>query len=291
MIGALIALISLDVCEKLIGAGIIASTLTITAASNTTPIVVQTSAPHHIQGAAHGVVAGVAGNTAANGTWVLTPVSTTGLALSSYLPDGTPVDSAGSGVYTGGGTVQTALPDGRIRVGRKWRSVNGAPPRITFAPVGSPAWVLEPYGGAAPPSLTSLPQTLSQMPRDMRAMRLSRQCTTERSMFDVYVYGAMNPPQPDDGDYDITQAIAHQVVESCFRLVAGRWEVLGGKWESNDEAAPKFDALGQEYSFRLRISQPVTAIALQYVPASTHGTLVVDLAGGSSGDDTTIVLP
>ncbi len=66
----------------------------ITGATNATPIVV-TSANHRLQTGMRVTVASVGGNTAANGTWVITVVDANSFSLDT---------SVGNGAYTSGGT-------------------------------------------------------------------------------------------------------------------------------------------------------------------------------------------
>src|ERR1043166_8914288 len=81
-----------------LGDGVALTAVSISAATNATPIVITT--------AAHGIpvgdvsvvtVAGVGGNTGANGTWVAQALTTTTLRLRG---------SVGNGAYTSGGTAQ-----------------------------------------------------------------------------------------------------------------------------------------------------------------------------------------
>ena len=74
-----------------IGAG---TPLTISGATNVSPIVVTTTT-HSLSTGDKVVIAGVAGNTAANGAWNVTVVTATTFSL-----DG----STGNGAYTSGGT-------------------------------------------------------------------------------------------------------------------------------------------------------------------------------------------
>ena len=69
--------------------------LTVTNATNTTPITITTSAVHGIVDVGWVTVAGVGGNAGANGGWVAQFVSTTSLILRG---------SEGTGTYTSGGT-------------------------------------------------------------------------------------------------------------------------------------------------------------------------------------------
>ncbi len=71
-------------------------TITITAATNDSPIAVTTAAPHGLQSGEQVTISGVAGNNAANGTFRITVVDNLKFTLD---------DSRGNGVYTGGGTV------------------------------------------------------------------------------------------------------------------------------------------------------------------------------------------
>lgn len=68
---------------------------TVTGATNATPIVITTSASHLFGTKDWVVIANVAGNTAANGTWQITKLSATTFSLTG---------SVGSGAYTSGGT-------------------------------------------------------------------------------------------------------------------------------------------------------------------------------------------
>ncbi|MBV9028051.1 MAG: hypothetical protein JO311_05500 [Candidatus Eremiobacteraeota bacterium] len=71
----------------------------VTNATNATPIVVTTAAAHGMATGQRVMVAGVSGNTGANGTWVIGTTTSTTLQLTG---------SAGTGAYTSGG----ALGDG-----------------------------------------------------------------------------------------------------------------------------------------------------------------------------------
>lgn len=85
-----------------------------TAYTNASPIVVTTGV-HGLATGASVTISGVGGNTAANGSWPITVLSTTTFSL-----DG----SVGNGAYTSGGTIQTG---NRARQGM----VGGFPSRTT----------------------------------------------------------------------------------------------------------------------------------------------------------------
>src|ERR1043166_1632519 len=79
-----------------LGDGVALSALTISGATNATPIVVTPTPAHGITDVSYATVAGVGGNTAANGTWVVERVTTTTLKLRN---------SVGNGAYTSGGSL------------------------------------------------------------------------------------------------------------------------------------------------------------------------------------------
>ncbi len=71
--------------------------LGISGASNATPIVITSVAPHTLTDGDAAIVSGVLGNTAANGGWIVTALTSNTFSL-----DG----SIGSGAYTGGGAIE-----------------------------------------------------------------------------------------------------------------------------------------------------------------------------------------
>jgi hypothetical protein len=71
-----------------------ANSATVTGATNATPIVITTSADHGYSTGEYIAVSGVGGNTAANGIWIITVLSSTTFSLNS---------SVGNGAYTSGG--------------------------------------------------------------------------------------------------------------------------------------------------------------------------------------------
>ncbi len=289
MIGALVALLSLDMTRKLVAAGMATSVLTIVGATTTTPIVLEMSTAHGLTRPVHGVVANVGGMAEADDVWVCTPTDSTHLALSTYSPGGIPTASIGAGTYSSGGTVSIAFPDGSILLGRRniAMQTSVATPRIVFVPVGSPRWELDPYGGVIPAS--NLPRTLASQTTEQIVMKQHRQLTSERQRFEVHVTGCASPPDPDFGDFDVTQAIYQSLYGTMFNLIGpDRCTVLGGHWPSQDETIQTLVTRGQKWVGSVEIVQPVIDDPLAFVPASTDGTISVNFFNGSSGDATVI---
>ena len=84
---------------------------TVTNATNASPIVVTTSSAHGLSNGQRIMIAGVTGNTAANGTWVIAGVTATTFQLTG---------STGSGAYVSGGGIGdggATIPSGSATAG------------------------------------------------------------------------------------------------------------------------------------------------------------------------------
>lgn len=77
------------------------ASLTVSTASNTTPVVITTTAAHNLATDDVVTIASVGGTTAANGTWRITVLTTTTFSIKSIAG----VAVIGNGAYTSGGTV------------------------------------------------------------------------------------------------------------------------------------------------------------------------------------------
>lgn len=112
----------------------------VSAATNTNPIIVTTSAAHDMNTGDTATVSGVLGNTAANGIWTITKLSATTFSIAI----------AGNGAYTSGGSVYLhAAPDYFTGIGNRVTGVgifsSGSAPLTTALVIGNTAG-----GGAAP---------------------------------------------------------------------------------------------------------------------------------------------
>jgi hypothetical protein len=293
MIGALVAILSLDMTRKMVANGLVSQTKSIASVSNTSPIIVTTATPHKwpLGRQYHGVIDGVGGTTEANGLWAMVPTGASTLRLFSYDMDGTQVPSIGNGAYTSGGTLRTAFPEGSILLGRRNVAMMGAPaaPRIVFVPTATPGWDLEPYGGVIPPG--TLPRARANETSEQQFMLLHRQLATEHTRFEVHVTGSAVPADPDYGDIDATQALYHSLYESMFRLMTpDRARVIGGVWASQDEDIQTLNTHGQKWVGVVEIMQPVTDASLTFVPSDISAEIAVSPVNGTSGDTTIIVI-
>jgi hypothetical protein len=297
MIGALVSIISLNLTAVLIqDYGVIASTLTITDATVTTPIQIEVTnhgiAPGRV---IHGIVSGVTGTVEANGLWVLTVVDANTLSLSTFTGQGIPVNSVGVHAYTGGGQVQYAFPDGSILLGRRnyQLATSVASPRIIFIPTDGRAWDFESYGGAAP-SIVAATLPASRGSPEQQSMTLAPQLGTEFTTFEVHVHGSGpdygNAVSPDFYDFDATQAIVFALYSVLFDASGPpRAKVLRETWPSQKVEAGTQTQRGQHWMGIIEMQQPVHRLPKQFAPIGVQGNFIVQPLNPASGDPTIIV--
>ncbi len=251
----LVRYLSADVCQSLIAAGYIAASLTITGATNATPIVVTTNRAHLLYNDAVVNVSGVLGNTAANDFWNVTVVTSTSFALNN---------SVGNGSYTSGGTADVAIVGGKILLGRQWDRQNQASPRIIMIPIGGDFPARDHYATATIPYPTD--------PQHVALSELS--VLTNRNIFEVRIWGAASPPDPDT-NFTVTEILRDQVIRTADRLTRGNYTCKSGKWEDQTIAASADMKLGHLYSFQLTIDAPVTANLTPFAPNGVGATIGV----------------
>lgn len=269
----LIGYLSSHVCSSLITAGIVASTLTITDASNATPIVVTTATPHLLTRNAVVNISGVVGNTAANDFWNVTPIDASSFSLQN---------SVGNGNYVSGGTAQVALVGGAILLGRRWIGQNQAPPRVVAIPLDGDGLPRDQYAmvnsdGSTPTQVTPPADGLSD---PQRAALLSPSVSTNHNGFEIQVWGAGNPPDKDY-DFDVTELIRDQIVRSCDVLFRGNFTWGKGKWIDQQDKNSTETPLGHLFTFYLTIDSAICQTPLEFVPPDPGFT--IDVYGDNTG--------
>jgi hypothetical protein len=296
MIGALVAVLSLNLTSVLItDYGVVAGTLPVVGASATTPIVVSSPAHGRVR-PLHGIVSGVTGTAEANGVWVLTPDGPDAFTLSTFSAQGLPEPSVGVHAYTGGGQIQYAFPDGSILLGRRnvALATSVASPRIVFVPTEGRQWGLDAYGGAAPSILpASRPNVRGSL--EQQSMTLGPQLGTEYLTFEVHVTGSGpnygGPLAPDFEDLDATQAIVFALYSVLFDAAgAARARVLHESWPSQSIDAGTTTQRGQQWKGIVEFQEPVQRIPKRFVPIGTYLELIVQPLNAGSTDGTTIVI-
>jgi hypothetical protein len=295
VISSLVTLLSLNLTLSLIQSGQVLGTFPITNTTVTTPITV-TSPSHGVPPsyAVHAVISGVTGALEANGLWVLTVVDANTFSLSTFAPDGTITPAVGANAYVSGGTISYALSDYAIQLGRRniAKSTAVVSPRVVMVPTFETAWTFDPDGGiGAPNNGPPVPG-----PIEVQNATLSPESETEPTTFEVYVTGCANPPSPDFGDFDATQAIVWALRTVMTNAVGlPRCRVLRASWPSQLPAGhPLATGLqsqrGQQWMGVVEFAQGVRPNPLQYIPAGT--TLTYDIGTNPpQGDDTIVVVP
>lgn len=304
----LVDLISLDVTRGLVQQGLglgfdgrrftrtgSPSALAITNATNATPIVLTCAQPHTIPltrdgapNALHAVVAGVEGNTAANAVDTdprsrtrginrgvcLTPISATEFEMS--VPDPTTgllAPIAGSGTYTIGGTITPALTEGRILFGREHaRFEQSAPPWLAFVPAAS-VWGPRAVAHGAVGFTEELHDELEQ-----------RSLGTELVVLELHTWGAAFPPYPR-ADFDITQRLYQQVIQSVHLLCPGAYQLLDkGVWDDQKERATQIIKYGHYHVMTIGFATPILEFAMPFVetPIAIEATTLLQPLDGSS---------
>ena len=279
---ALVLSLSLDVTDQLVAAGITAPIpgliagsppLTIVGATATTPIVLTLSAPAPWSGSSvanpqriTAVIAGVLGMTEANGTWILTPTApgANTVTLTTYWQESSETyvnelqNSVGVHAYTGGGTIATALTDGRIALGFQHESENSSPPRIIMTPVSAMFAGADTndrkQGGFRGNTVAGHGQSQEQI-----LEQAARMVAGERDHFNVTVWGAANPPDPDF-DFDALQVLYQQFIRSLYYLMEGCYSLGTGRFDKTNT-----DQLGHKMVFPLDVDTPI----LDYILGTT----------------------
>jgi hypothetical protein len=300
MIGALVALTSLNLTSVLVTEyDVVAKTWPITAATATTPITV-TSAAHGVPlgRVVHGIVSGVEGETEANGLWVATPLDADTFALSTLSAQGEPAPSVGVNAYTTGGQLQCAFPEYAILLGRRNLALASAAatPRVIFIPCAARGWGFESYGGANPNILPAVyPNVRGSL--EQQAMTLAPQIATQFPTFEVHIYGCAPDygaagPSPDYGDFDATQAIMWALYGVLFDETGGlpRCKVLRERWPSQEEGAGSMTQRGQHYAAIVEFQQGVTKVPGTFAPIGVTGQITVEPVNPASGDPVVITI-
>lgn len=296
---ALRDLVSLDCTTSLVAAGYLApwlvagsassasaTSLTVTNATNASPIVVTTSAAHGIQSSepAHVVISGVAGNTAANNldaadnvdrAWVAVPLSTTTFALYSVnVSTGALEASTGNGAYASGGVVKKAFVDGRILLGRQHVFEQSSPPRVVFVPRRSNFGPKDVFNRS---QVSGFPS--AEMTRQIR----QRSLRTDQVAFEVHVWGASVPPDPDQ-NFDFAQVLYQQVIRSAHLLNPGNYELQDGTWADQDEGETQLVVDGHHFVFGLALGTPVLGQLLSLVPTPINpvATTNIEIEGSDT---------
>jgi hypothetical protein len=164
------------------------------------------------------------------------------------------------------------LNQGRILLGRVHQAENAAPPQIVFIPMRSR------FG----PRDTSQNQQVASFTERQRQIQ-QRAVHTDTVFFEVRVWGAATPSDPDGGDFDITQAIYQLLILVIRESITGQYTLEeGGVWEDQSLGAGQLQKYGHQFVFTVGINTPVLDDLLPFAPSTTSTGVVVEFLGNSS---------
>lgn len=289
--------LSLDVTAGLVASGLRAPwtaganvgdsavyTLPVTGASNTSPIVITTTAKLGGQGEVrtgrvyHVVVADVGGNTAANKVnsetlrneaWIAIVTSAEGAAtttLALYDLDvntGELVASVGNGAYTSGGTISKAFLDGQILIGQEYIGETSAAPRIVMVPKRC---TYEARAEAS--SWTQAARTEGEPDRE----ELGPAIRTEWVWYETHVWGQRGATVAIPATvraFGMVQRMTHEIIRAAQTRCSGVFELGQGVFLDQIEGAPQRLKFGHEYVFDLGLAVPVRREPVEFAPEDT----------------------
>jgi len=174
-----------------------------------------------------------------------------------------------------------ALTDGRILVGRQHVYEASSPPRVVFVPVRS-EWGPRTMFNASP---------VAGKTSDQRQQWVQRAIWTDITHYEVHVWGASVPADPDL-DFVATQQLYQAVIYATHSLMPGCYNLVPGDWADQRASASQMVKAGHEFVFGLQIYTPVTdnpfEAALQFVPSDTtaNPTVVLQPPDGSPPEPT-----
>lgn len=267
-------------------------TLPVTGASNTSPIVITTTA--RLGGNSelrtgrvfHVVVAGVLGNTAANKldaqtlrneAWIAIVTSAEGAATTTLalydldVSTGELVASTGNGAYTSGGTISKAYLDGQILIGQEYIGETSGAPRVVMVPKRC---TYEPRSEASSWTVAAIADGEPDREELAPAIR------TEWIWYETHVWGkgADTTASPASvQSFGVVQRMTHQLIRSAQNRCSGVFDLGNGVFLDQVEGAPQRLKYGHEYVFDIGLAVPVQRDAVEFAPEGTDMTATIQM--------------
>jgi hypothetical protein len=163
------------------------------------------------------------------------------------------------------------LVDGGIAFGSQYIFDRKSPPRVVFVPASS-AFTGPTYGTES----IGTPRPVAPIAQDL---------ATDLFTFDVHVWGAANPPDPDGGDFDDARFLIHQVIRVCQpRLYSSAIKPMRVIY---DQTPPS--TLGSHATMQLQFATPVIDSLELYLPPGTTGNATIENEAAEVAE--TIIFP
>lgn len=166
---------------------------------------------------------------------------------------------------------QPPLVDGKIVLGRQRLLEQSAPPRIIMIPVRS--------------VFTGQDESASTIPLGQLEAWLARSLMTDAQHFEVVVWAAASPPDPDQ-DFNATEKLYKLFLRAVHQISHGSFALTDGEWLDQRADATQLVKLGHQFSFGVAFQTPVQDDSLAFVPTGTAGTTTTELqpADGSPAE-------
>jgi hypothetical protein len=166
-----------------------------------------------------------------------------------------------------------ALTFGGVLMSRAHVYEGGAPNRIVMIPTTSD------FGAK---DVSSASNVQGYPSAEIQTEWSSHTVGTEFPTFLCQCWGQANPPDPDFGDYDVTQALYQTVMLSARALVSGsRVSFTRGVWINQKPDGGQLDVAGCVFELGIRFDTPVTELVGSIVTATPKPTAYYLPPGGT----------
>jgi hypothetical protein len=157
------------------------------------------------------------------------------------------------------------LTDGQILMSRKHVYEQSSPPRIVMIPAKSRFSARD---------ISSASNVAGYPSPEIRREWINRSIATDTVSFVCQCWGQATPAAPDDGDFDVTQALYQTVIASAHHLMVGRVEFTDGVWIDQKTDGTQLLVAGHLYEFGITVETPVLDIPGVYVPPGTTAEIM-----------------
>lgn len=141
------------------------------------------------------------------------------------------------------------LTYGRVLLSKNHVYENGAPNRVVMIPK------LSEFGAK---DVSSASNVQGYPSAEIQTEWVSHTIGTEFPTFLCQCWGQANPPDPDGGDYDVTQVLYQTLMASAHALVSGgRVSFTRGIWVNQKPDGTTLDVAGAVFEFGVRFDTPV----------------------------------
>jgi len=114
-----------------------------------------------------------------------------------------------------------------------------------------------------------------------------RQLYTEVLRFNVHVWGAADPPDPEYGDFDATRLLYATFIQAVHLITVGAYLLQPSPWPDQRTNQTQVDKLGTQMVLGMTVDLPVLDNDLSFVLSGTAAQVTLNYSGASPVDDIT----